>query len=71
MGDGARTRYRKDGTFPDDIDELGAALFFEQGRYYHFGKGPDGADLDYIQAPVGAFRRISGGLVPGPGDPCP
>jgi hypothetical protein len=71
IGNGARARYRNDGSFPDDLDELRAALFFEQRRYHHFGEGPDGADLDYIQALVGAIRRISGGAVPGPADPLP
>ncbi len=71
IGNGARARYGHDGSFPDDLDELRAALFFEQRRYHHFGEGPDGADLDYIQALVGAIRRISGGVVPGPADPLP
>jgi hypothetical protein len=71
IGNGARARYRNDGSFPDDLDELRAALFFEQRRYHHFGEGPDGADLDYIQALVGAIRRVSGGAVPGPADPLP
>ena len=60
-----------DGTLPDDLDELRAALFFEQRRYHHFGEGPDGSDLDYIEALVGAIREISGGAVPGPADPLP
>ena len=71
IGNGSRARYGNDGTFPGDLDELRAALFFEQRRYHHFGEGPDGADLDYIQALVGAIRRVSGGAVPGPGDPWP
>jgi hypothetical protein len=71
MGNGVRARFRKGGTLPDDLDELRAALFFEQRRYHHFGEAPDAADLDYIQALVGAIRRISGGAVPGPGDPWP
>ena len=71
IGNGARARYRSDGSFPDDLDELRAALFFEQRRYHHFGEGPDGTDLDYIHALVGAIRRISGGTVAGPGDPWP
>jgi hypothetical protein len=41
IGNGARARYRNDGSFPDDLDELRAALFFEQRRYHHFGEGPD------------------------------
>jgi hypothetical protein len=71
IGNGARARYRNDGTFPDDLDELRAALFFEQRRYHHFGEGPDGADLEYIENLVGAIRRISGVAVPGPADPWP
>ena len=71
IGNGARARYRSDGSFPDNLDELRAALFFEQRRYHHFGEGPDGVDLDYIQALVGAIRRISGGAVPAPQIPCP
>ena len=68
---GVRPRYRNDGTFPHDLDELRAALFFEQRRYHHFGEGPDGRNLDYVQALVGAIRRVSGGTVAGPGDPWP
>jgi hypothetical protein len=71
IGNGVRPRYRNDGTFPHDLDELRAALFFEQRRYHHFGEGPDGRNLDYVQALVGAIRRVSGGTVAGPGDPWP
>jgi hypothetical protein len=71
LGNGVKARFVSDGTLPDDLDKLRAALFFEQRRYHHFGEGPNGPGLNYIEALVGAIRRITGGTVTGPGDPWP
>jgi hypothetical protein len=57
----ARDAHRRDGKLPASLDELRACLFFEQRRYRHFGRPPEGEELAYVRALVGAIRDAAEG----------
>lgn len=40
----------------DDVEVLRGCLFFEQRRWRHYGKEPDGAGWDYISSVLDALR---------------
>jgi hypothetical protein len=54
-----RRQFRHEHGFPDglDLDELRACLFYEQRRYNHFGRGPEGDDAEYVGALLAEIRR--------------
>lgn len=43
---------------PKDATLLRTALFFEQRRYHHFGRAPDGAALAYIRALLARLHDV-------------
>lgn len=73
VSDRCSTRFRRDGTLPDDLDAVRAALFMEQRGWRDQMSSPyDHPEAKaYIQALVEKIRELSGGTLPGPGDPYP
>ena len=63
--------WHTNGDFPDDVDALRTALFFEQRRWRHFGYPPDEAADRYLRALVDQLHAVSGGRVEAPADPLP
>lgn len=77
IGERVKEEYEKSGEFPDDLDMLRCSLFWEQ-RYIRWNEQPpgvspleDAAYRDYIAGLVARIAEVSGGTVPGPGDPWP
>lgn len=66
-----RKAFDDTGQFPQDLDVLRCALFWEQ-RYIRWNEPSDLlADDDYstyLNALLDQIRRVSGGVVPGPPD---
>lgn len=52
-------RFARDGSLPDNLAELRTCLFFEQRRYRHFERAPEGEEMVYIRALVEAIRERS------------
>jgi hypothetical protein len=48
-------QYQEKGKWEGSFEELRCCLFFEQRRYHHFGRGPEGAAGEAIQA---VYRAI-------------
>ena len=73
VSDRCSTRFRRDGTLPDDLDAIRAALFMEQRKWRDQMSSPyDHPEAKaYIQALVEKIRELSDGTLPGPGDPYP
>lgn len=46
-----------DGPMPSDVNDLRAALFFEQRRWRHFGEEPDPCALAHIRAILARLRE--------------
>lgn len=67
------SQFRRDGTLPDELDTVRAALFMEQRRWRDQMSSPYAhpETKAYIQALVEKIRTLSGGTLPGPGDPYP
>jgi hypothetical protein len=71
LGNAVLRKWNARNELPSDLDTARAALFFEQRRYHHFGADPTGESERYVRSLVERIRELSGGSVPGPGDPYP
>jgi len=73
VSDGCSSQFRRDGTLPDDLDAVRAALFMEQRGWRDQMSSPydHHEPKAYIQALVEKIRELSGGTLPGPKDPYP
>ena len=49
------SRYHETEKWEGTFEELRCCLFFEQRRYHHFGRGPEGEEADAIKALHGAI----------------
>ncbi|HXX89814.1 MAG TPA: hypothetical protein VEI83_06305 [Acidimicrobiales bacterium] len=52
----ALSRWTRDGSLPETLDELRGCLFYEQRRWHHFGDVPTGRSHDYVWALADAIR---------------
>ena len=73
VSDRCSSQFQGDGTLPDDLDAVRAALFMEQRGWRDQMSSPyDHPEAKaYIQALVEKIRELSGGTLPGPKDPYP
>ena len=71
--DRCSSRFQREGTLPDDLDAVRATLLMEQRGWRDQMTSPyDVPEAKaYIQALVEKIRELSGGTLPGPGDPYP
>jgi hypothetical protein len=53
----AADRWRESGALPEGLDSMRACLFFEQRRYRHFDRAPQGQEADYVWALIDAIRE--------------
>ena len=61
----ARNAWIESGKLPFEIDELRAALFFNQRALRHVQQIPKDRELEYIKALVATIGHLSGGTVSG------
>src|ERR1022692_209497 len=54
FANGVARNWSSSGQLPGDLDSLRACLFFEQRRYHHFGRAPEGKEGGYVWALIDA-----------------
>lgn len=63
LGNDARAAWRSSGELPQALEDLRAALFFEQRRWRHFAEASGAEDAEYLRLLLEAIHSTSGGAV--------
>jgi len=60
----ALQRWTRDKSLPPQLDELRGCLFYEERRWHHFGREPQGRSRQYMDALLDAIATLVGRKAP-------